>query len=90
MVFVGKEEGKAVLFNYLVSNRYDAGSKLPVRLEGLDATRSYRISEINRYPGTSTPIDSEGIYTGDFLMNIGVNPQVRKGRESVILLVEAQ
>lgn len=90
MLFVGKEQGKAVLFNYLVSNRYDAGSKLPVKLEGLDATQSYRISEINRYPGTSTPIDSGTVYTGDFLMNIGVNPQVRKGRESVILLVEAQ
>ncbi|WP_436831256.1 alpha-galactosidase [Parapedobacter sp. DT-150] len=90
MLFVDKEKTKGVLFNYLVSNRYDEGSRLPIKLEGLDPERNYRISEINLYPGTSSPIDSARVYSGDFLMKIGFNPQVRRGRESVVLLVETE
>jgi len=90
MLFVDKAKEKGVLFNYLVNNRYDEGSHLPVKLDGLDPERNYRISEINLYPGTSSPINHEQVYSGDFLMKIGFNPQVRKGRESVILQLEAE
>lgn len=90
MLFMDKSKEKGVLFNYLVNNRYDEGSHLPIKLDGLDPERNYRISEINLYPGTSSPINDEQVYSGDFLMKIGFNPQVRKGRESVILQLEAE
>ncbi|MFC7525063.1 alpha-galactosidase [Parapedobacter sp. GCM10030251] len=90
MLFVDKAKDNGVMFAYLVNNRYDEGSHLPIRLEGLDPERRYRISEINLYPGTSSPIAHEQVYSGDFLMKIGFNPQVRKGRESVILQMEAE
>ncbi|WP_245747693.1 alpha-galactosidase [Parapedobacter koreensis] len=90
MLFVDKEKAAGVLFNYLVNNRYDEGSHLPIKLAGLDPARNYRISELNLYPGTSSPIHSEQVYSGDFLMKIGFNPQVRKGRESVILQLTAE
>jgi len=90
MLFVDKAKENGVIFNYLVNNRYDEGSHLPIKLDGLDPARKYRISEINLYPGTSSPIRGEQVYSGDFLMKIGFNPQVRKGRESVILQLKAE
>ncbi|SEM75522.1 alpha-galactosidase [bacterium A37T11] len=90
MLYVAANKGVAYQFNYLVNNRYDEGSKLPIRLKGLDSSRNYRISEVNLYPGVQSSVAGDKIYSGDFLMNIGFNPDVRKGRESVILKIEAQ
>jgi len=90
MLFVDKEKENGVVFNYLVNNRYGEGSHLPIKLDGLDPERNYRISEVNLYPGTSSPIRDERVYSGDFLMKIGFNPQVKKGRESVILQLKAE
>lgn len=76
------------MFSYLVNNRYDEGSKLPVRLKGLDAGKKYSIKEINLYPDTKSAIDAGKIYTGDFLMKVGFNPVVNSGRTSVVLQIE--
>ncbi|TSD63525.1 alpha-galactosidase [Inquilinus sp. KBS0705] len=83
------EEGKnkAIMFNYLVSNRYNAGTHLPIKLKGLKAGKTYTVSEINLYPGTKSSIGT-ATYSGDFLMTVGINPDVRQGRASVILSVE--
>ncbi|WP_316831550.1 alpha-galactosidase [Pedobacter aquatilis] len=80
--------GDAVLFCYMVNNRYDAGSKTPVKLKGLEPTAKYKITELNLYPGTKSPFKENEIYTGDFLMQIGFNPQVSGGRTSAIFNVE--
>lgn len=87
MLFVDKDQSTGVLFNYLVNNRYDGGSKLPVKLKGLDPSKRYRVSEINSYPGTELPIDSAKAYSGDYLMKIGINPLVNKDRASVVLQI---
>ncbi|WP_200976411.1 alpha-galactosidase [Echinicola sp. 20G] len=89
LMYVNEEKDQAVVFNYLVNNRYGQGSKRPVKLGGLDPEKRYRIQEINLYPGTSSYIDSNQVYSGDFLMKIGFNPKVGKGKESVLLKVEA-
>ena len=44
-----------------------------------------RIKEINLYPGTKSAIQSDKIYSGDFLMKIGFNPEINSGRLSVLL-----
>jgi alpha-galactosidase len=72
-----------------VSNRYDAGSLLPIRLKGLDPQKRYSIKELNVYPGTTSTIDSGKVYTGEFLLKVGFNPQVKAGRNSVVLEVKA-
>jgi alpha-galactosidase len=88
--FVNENKDTAILFNYLVSNRYEAGSHLPVVLEGLDAAKKYRVEEINRMPGAGAVTGTEGqVYSGDFLMTIGFNPQVNASRTSVVLVLKA-
>ncbi|TKC58161.1 alpha-galactosidase [Pedobacter hiemivivus] len=88
MSYVNTDKTKALMFNYLVSNRYDEGSKFPIKLKGLDKAKKYSIKELNVYPGTNSSIDSSKSYTGDFLMTVGFNPVVNSGRTSVVLQIE--
>jgi alpha-galactosidase len=88
MLYMNEAKTSGVLFNYLVNNRYDEASKMPIRLKGLDAAKKYVVKEINVYPGTSSSIDSSKSYTGDFLMKIGFNPIVNSSRTSVILQLD--
>ena len=88
MLYVNEARSKALMFSYLVNNRYDEGSKMPIKLKGLDLGKKYSIKELNLYPGTSSAIDSSKVYSGDFLMTIGFNPVVNSGRTSVILQIE--
>ncbi|MFI2743792.1 alpha-galactosidase [Zhouia sp. PK063] len=84
LMYVSAAKDKAVLFNYLVKDRYDNGSHLPIQLKGLDPSATYQVKEINVYPGTSTVITTTS-YTGDFLMTIGLNPNVTTSHTSVVL-----
>ncbi|MCD0487252.1 alpha-galactosidase [Pedobacter sp. MC2016-14] len=89
MFYINPEQSAGIIFNYLVNNRYDEGSKLPIRLKGLDAAKKYRLKEINLYPGTNPGIDEGKTYSGDYLMKIGFNPVVNASRASVVLKLEA-
>jgi alpha-galactosidase len=89
IIYVNEEKTSSVMFNYLVNDRFAAGSKLPIRLKGLDASKKYRVKEINLYPGMRSTIDATKEYTGDFLMTVGINPDVNARRTSVILSIDA-
>lgn len=88
LMFVDGPQRTAIVFNYLVSNRYGKGTEMPIRLKGLDATKKYKVEEINVYPGKNSSV-AVRIYSGDFLMQVGVNPHVDKDRASVLLKVSA-
>ena len=87
IVYVDSLKSRAIVFNYLVSQRFDAGSQSPVKLKGLDPAKQYIVKEINLYPGTKSGI-KEGPYSGNFLMTVGINPEVHDDRASVVLSVE--
>jgi len=87
LMYADEQKSTAVLFSYLVSNRYGEGSKFPIRLKGLDAGKRYRLKELNVFPGTRSTIDEQKTYTGDFLMTIGINPDVNEKRTSVVLQI---
>lgn len=89
MLYMNEGKSSGVIFNYLVNNRYGEGSKFPVLLKGLDPLKKYTIREVNLYPGTNSTIDASKVYTGDFLMKVGFNPDVNAGRTSVVLTIEA-
>lgn len=88
MLYVSQDKTSAVSFNYLVNNRYDEGSKFPITMHGLDSEKKYRLTEINLYPGSTSSIDSSTTYTGDFLMKIGFNPNLKSDRTSVVIKIE--
>lgn len=88
LMYASSDKSKAVVFNYLVNNRQQIDtSVLPVKLDGLDAGKNYEVKEINIYPGTRSPLAEGKIYSGDFLMKVGINPSVSLRRTSVVLEV---
>jgi len=89
MLYMNESKSSGVIFNYLVNYRYGVKSTLPILLKGLDPAKKYTIEEINLYPGTKCTLTGTKVYTGDFLMKIGFNPDVNTSRTSVILKIEA-
>ena len=91
IMYVAPEKTKAVIFNYLVSNRYAAGSTLPVKFKGLDPDKYYRIQEVNLYNGATSKLhlNAANRYSGAFLMQAGFNPVVNAERTSVVLIATA-
>jgi len=90
LMYICNDKTKGVIFNYLTNWRYLAEPSLrPVKLQGLDAKRSYRLIELNLYDGQRSSVDSTKTYSGEFLMNVGFNPNVNLNRSSVVIKIEA-
>ena len=86
LMYVNESKSRAVMFNYLVSNRFEFSFSFePLKLKGLDAAKKYRIKELNLYPETKTTLDETAVYSGDFLINVGFNPDITSKRKSVVL-----
>jgi alpha-galactosidase len=83
---VNPAKTRAVSYNYVVTNRFEFSySTAPIKLEGLDPAKKYSVKELNVYPGTKTTLDENAVFSGEYLMNIGYNPDVSLRRMSVIL-----
>ncbi len=90
LMFVSPDKARAMMFNYVVTNRYDISySPNPVKLSGLDPQKRYRITEINLFPGAKSTLPEGAVYSGDFLMNVGLNPDMNRSRTSVVLSIVA-
>lgn len=90
LMYINNEKTEGVIFNYLTNWRYLAEPSLrSVKLQGLDAKRSYRLTELNLYDGQRSSVDSTKKYSGEFLMNVGFNPNVNSSRSSVVIKIEA-
>lgn len=87
LMFVNENKTKSIMFNYLTNNRFQFTATVePVKMKGLDATKKYTVKELNLYPGIQSTIRS-GVFSGDYLMTVGFNPDVNLRRSSVILEV---
>lgn len=71
--YVDKSKKMAVLFAYDLAPRFQ--EKLPaVKLKGLDPNMRYRVREINLMPGTESKFaQNDKVYTGDYLMKVGID-----------------
>jgi alpha-galactosidase len=73
LMYVNEQKTSSILFNYFLNTRRkDIFQK--VQLQGLDATRNYRLKEINLFPETkSNQPDNDKVFSGEYLMNVGLN-----------------
>lgn len=81
-MYVGDNKNKAVLYAFDIHPRFQE-KMMPVKLQGLDPTKNYKIEEINQMPRSKgdrpmmPPLmpGNEGpkIYSGDYLMKVGLN-----------------
>ena len=89
LMFVSPDKAKGVIFNYLTNWRYASNAaQSPLKLQGLEPNKMYRIKEINLYGNQKSTIDNTKTYSGDFLMTVGFNPNVNLSRTSVVLSIE--
>lgn len=87
---VSKDKGKVVLFAYDLHPRFKE-KVVPVKLQGLDAARRYRVEEINLMPGVKSSMKEHGkTYTGDFLMKVGLNVFTSGEMESKVVELTAE
>lgn len=88
LMYVKQDKTEAIVFNYLVDDRFAIKTSTePVALDGLDANKQYRVREINVFnPSHSI---REKVYSGDFLMKVGINTGLSTQKSSVVLEVKA-
>jgi len=87
IMYVDQAKSSAIMFNYLVNWRVGAESTAPIKLKGLDPNKNYSISEVNVMPGARSTIKASTC-SGKFLMTVGVNPDVKSWRTSVLIAVK--
>lgn len=90
VMYAAPDASKAVLFTYDIHPRF--GEKLlPVKLRGLDAQKMYRVKEINLMPGRKSNLSgNEKIFSGDYLMKIGLNAFTTSQTNSRVIEVVAE
>ena len=72
-MFVGKDKKTAAVFAFDIHPRY-AEKTLPVRLQGLNADKKYRVKEINMMPGSGSSLKgNDQVFSGEYLMNVGLD-----------------
>ena len=70
---VGKDKKTAAVFAFDIHPRY-AEKTLPVRLQGLDINKMYRVKEINMMPGSNSSLKgNDQVFSGEYLMNVGLD-----------------
>jgi alpha-galactosidase len=85
IMYANADKTKAVLFSYTLHPLYDP-LYAPVRLEGLDPKKSYAVEEINLMPGGKKALEESGnLYTGDYLMKVGLRVSTSGNESSVVL-----
>ena len=73
VMYTAPDKNKAVLYTYDIHPRY-AEKLLPVKLQGLDPNKRYKVKEINLMPNKKSNLGAhEKTYSGDYLMKIGIN-----------------
>lgn len=89
LMYVDENQSKAVMFNYLVSNRFElTATPRPIQMKGLNPNKRYKVEEINLFANTASTLNNSLIFSGDFLMTVGYNPEVNDKRTSVILTID--
>lgn len=71
--YVSKDTRKAVLFAYDVYPRFQE-KLMAVKVQGLDPDKQYKVEEINLMPSAKSRLEADGkVYSGDYLMKVGLN-----------------
>lgn len=85
LMYVNKDKTQSVVFSYTLHPLTDPNYSL-VRLEGLDPLKKYKVKEINLMPeGKNTFEESGSVFSGDFLMKIGLKVSSSRQESSIVL-----
>lgn len=89
LMYVSQDKSRSVVFSYTLHPLTDPNYSL-VRLEGLDPLKKYKVEEINIMPEAKNTFEASGnVFSGDFLMKVGVKVSSAKQESSVVLEITA-
>ena len=84
LMYLNEQKSKAVLFAYNLQTQRQNFN--PVKLQGLDENKNYKIEETNLYPGVKGSRAENGkIFSGEYLLNIGLNVSSNKSLTSSVI-----
>lgn len=85
LMYVSKDKSRAVVYGYNI--KYQGRTGTPqFKLNGLDANKKYKITELN--VDKSAFWGNDQTFSGEFLINEGINPPLRKIYESAIFSIQ--
>ncbi len=85
LMYTSKDKSRAVVFGFCID--YQGRTLTPkFRLNGLDPSKRYRLKELNVIKSNFWG-DGE-VFSGDYLMNEGINPQLQKVFDSGVYSLE--
>lgn len=88
--YVDKSKTKAVLFAYDLSPRFQEKLQA-VKLQGLQPDKKYLVKEINLMPGTESKFaQNDRVFTGDYLMKVGLDVFTYNHNTSVVIELTAE
>ncbi|MBR5481741.1 MAG: alpha-galactosidase [Bacteroidaceae bacterium] len=88
--FVGTDQKSSVVFAFNTYPRWGERNN-PVLLKGLNPDTRYRVREINMWPGANSSLGcNDRIYSGQYLMNIGLNLLNTRKLTSYVLEITAE
>lgn len=89
VMYVDENQNKAVLYAYDIHPRYQE-KLFPVKLQGLDNRKMYKVEEINLMPGTKSELKANGkVYSGDYLMKVGLEAFSIQATNSKVIEITA-
>ena len=88
LMYVSQDRSRAVVFTYCVKYQNRAVGGHVFRMNGLDPTRNYRVTELNA--DRSCWWGSGQLHAGDFLMHGGFNPILQSTFDSAVFYLEAE
>jgi alpha-galactosidase len=88
VMYANETKEKAVFFAYDIFPVRNE-KLLPVKLQGLDPNRQYKVEEINLMPDEKSDFVSNGkIFSGDYLMKVGLDVFTTKHMNSRIIEID--
>ncbi|SEW45765.1 alpha-galactosidase [Chitinophaga sp. YR573] len=88
VMYVSESKEKALLYAYDIYPRF-AENLMPVQCQGLNPNRKYSVKEINLMPGVKDETFNGKVYSGDYLMKVGLDVFTTNKMFSRILELEA-
>lgn len=89
-MYVNEGKDKAVVFAFDIHPRFSE-AVYPVKLQGLDPQRQYRVQETNRMPNARGGQYAEPkTYSGEYLMQVGLNLFTAYGTSSRVVEITGE
>ncbi|MDD4991223.1 MAG: alpha-galactosidase [Paludibacter sp.] len=86
LMYVSKDKAQAVFFAY--SLKYHARTAyFETKMNGLNPDRNYKITELNTRNGQTSFYGNGKVYSGDYLMKVGISLNIGNPFDSSVLLV---